>query len=83
MNDMSTDSQLQEFQKEFRESVTRKLDYLTEKVDNLPLIFANQVEFNKVKEEVEVLKEFRNRAIGIIMLFNVIIAIAGYLISHH
>ena len=33
MHDMSNDSQLEQFQREFRENVNNKLDYLTNKID--------------------------------------------------
>lgn len=80
---MGTDSQLQELQKEWRESTSRKLDYLTEKIDGLPSLFANQLEFKTLKNEVEELKTFRNKALGGILVFNFLIALIGYLIGHH
>ena len=80
---MSNDSQLEQFQKEFRESVNKKLDYLTEKIDNMPLIFANQAQFNQLKQEIEILKEFRNKTLGGLVAFNVFVTVIGWFIVHH
>ena len=82
MHDMSNDSQLEQFQREFRENVNNKLDYLTNKIDNMPALFANAIQFDTLKEEVENLKSFKNKAIGGILAFQVVLTIVGYLVAH-
>lgn len=79
---MSTDSQLEQFQKEFRENVNKKLDYLTEKIDSFPSMFTNQVEFNSLKHKVESLDAFKNRLLGIVVGVQCVLSIIGYLLIH-
>ncbi len=79
---MSNDSQLEQFQREFRENVNKKLDYLTEKMDSLPVVFANRVELNALQKKVDVLETFKNKAIGVIIAVQVLISALAFLIVH-
>lgn len=87
---MSNDSQLEQMQSEWRAGVISKLDNLSSKIDNMPLIFAAQTELNAVKIalntsniKIDKLETFKNKLIGGILAFNTIVAVVTYLINHH
>ncbi len=80
---MSTDSRVEQFEKEFRENVTTNLNYLRTKIDEFPVLFANRAEMKSLSEKVEKLEESKNRLIGGILLFNFIVVIVGYMIKSH
>lgn len=77
-----------ELQKEWRAIVLDKLNRqetnlteLRKDIAELKIVSAQATEVKALREEVDKLKEFRARFVGIIIAVNAVIAVAGWIVS--
>jgi hypothetical protein len=84
----TTEDQLNEFQKEYRSLIVAKLDRLEagqtaiqQTINTITSTCASQSELDALRTDIDALKSFKYKAIGIIIGLNAVFAVIAWLIQ--